>query len=740
MSDIDLQCELDFDPSDSPRSEAASDGSLSEKEGVPPKGKGKAKAKSKASAARGGTREKAGRKKKKGTRECRGCGKQVDIDAMPKGSADCWKCKRAFNCIYNAGVRQGQADWVAEQMDCQRKRRRMLKAYLLKYPDPEEGKKRKTCCVLALKHDVRSESAVDKTRVGEMMWIGHAIHHFQKPKNGSLDADEIKVMFKKKAAAADAIVDQKGPKKAPLRVWFPTKDLVAYRNSFVKAKSYQVDEKTNRKATQEDIDKALSWTMDHHEKAGKASTSLTPQEMGAVLTRSGALDGDGADAFDGNNANMAGGVRDLVSDATESEKEEESEEEDKTDKQKRVKPKAEDSADEDDIDWETKSSRTRSSKQGTPKKERDGASQKSAKSKFFKRDEVVASTLRSLNTWASSQVENAKSHLRTMEQVEKQIGSDERVRSIVQFELTIMEKRKTCLQMILDEGDQASSKLLSWIADVEAAAKASSNAARVGAGDAKEAAALARQRMGAAPPCRSFKHLKTMAGFHDMKDGLHLCNTKEEVDSLVERLKPTRDAINELCVNVNAALSSLKSCVNAAQKKLAEKQEDGASRKKKAARRQGGKILNALVEHGPGLALEVPHFPLGAQGVREHLRCSRRPLLIKLPKDCEVLSPVARSIMDSFVVVFQKARGDAISSATKKFNGDPKAAKPESVSKRFRVSQPAKGKPAKVIDDLVDQLFQDHRLVPTADLPAKLRDLTSASCFGISSGYEAESF
>ena len=187
------------------------------------KGSGSRDSRGCSSPARGAKGRGQGRKPKKGMRVCSSCGKDVPGDLMPRGSPDCRTCKRIWNCIYNACERQGQLDWYHDHHSCPKKRRRLVLMCKQKYPGPDEGNKKKACNILTLQHSVRAESGVDKTKLGEMMWIEHAIHHFQKPKNGGMDIDDIKDMFKRKAKEPGAMTDQEGPSKAPFRVWFKTK-------------------------------------------------------------------------------------------------------------------------------------------------------------------------------------------------------------------------------------------------------------------------------------------------------------------------------------------------------------------------------------------------------------------------------------------------------------------------------------------------------------------------------------
>ena len=260
---------------------------------------------------RGGAKAGAGRKPmKKGERACSCCQWVMANDLFPKGSDKCPPCKRGANNIYNASVAQGQLEWYHEQMNCSVKRKRLLKNYQNLHPEPPEGQNRKPCQLLALKSSIKAESGIDKMAMGEMMWIGHAIHNFQKPKNGSMDADEIKQMFKAECRKEGSLTDQLGPKKAPLRVWLKTKDAVNFRESFLRSKDMEVTESTNKKATQDDLDKAFSWVQSNMDKAGRINNGLNMQDMAANMLKASSADGTGA--WDAAAADLTRGVRDLV--------------------------------------------------------------------------------------------------------------------------------------------------------------------------------------------------------------------------------------------------------------------------------------------------------------------------------------------------------------------------------------------------------------------------------------------
>ena len=174
----------------------------------------------------GGKRGNAGRKvRKEGDRCCPTCTKIMPADMFPKGCDKRHACKRAVNNLFNAAERSNELDWYYEQMNDASKRKRLVGAYLKTYPEVA-NKKRSPCSILSLKQSIKGETAVDTVKLGEMMWIGHAIHHFQKPKNGGFDVDEIKAMFKAACETPGALVDEEGPKKARVRVWMKTKDIV----------------------------------------------------------------------------------------------------------------------------------------------------------------------------------------------------------------------------------------------------------------------------------------------------------------------------------------------------------------------------------------------------------------------------------------------------------------------------------------------------------------------------------
>ena len=232
-----------------------------------------------------------------------------DAVVFPKGSAFCPVDKKARDNLYNSAKAQGELDWYQLQMDSQDKRKTLLEAYHKMCPEIFSEKKRKAVCMLTLKVSVTTETIIDRSRLGEMMWIGHFVSWAAKPKNGAMDIDEARGDFHIRCKNPGALTDNLGPVKAPLRVWVGTKDVIAYTDRFKKAKMSESTEKVMKKATQEDIDKAYAWVQEAHgsEGASFATSALSIEETAGVMMRTTA---GGESAWQGQLANLPVSIKD----------------------------------------------------------------------------------------------------------------------------------------------------------------------------------------------------------------------------------------------------------------------------------------------------------------------------------------------------------------------------------------------------------------------------------------------
>ena len=570
--------------------------------------------------ARGGARG-GGRKAtvKKGNRACHSCTKEYANELYPKGSANCRRCKKSLNVIYNASAAQGELEWYYAQTNCSKRRKHLVNAYMKKYPDPEEGKKRPSLKLLELVHQVSAESSVDHKAVGEMMWIGHAIAHYQKPKNGGFDVDEIKEMFKTSYNTPGAITDKKGPNKAPLRVWMKTKDLVEYRNSLVKSKMYRVHEKSVKKSTQEDVDKALSWVQNNVDKAGGASNCLSMPEQGALLAR--AADNN-HEAFSGEAINLASAVKDVLSDDENDTQKADEHEEDQADG-----AEADEDKEEGPAGWETCSQKTKRSSSGiaetTPQK----------KPKWFDRDKSVASAVRLATSWHDSQLESARQLLMEIQAEEVKLQSDPAMIADFENETKLLENRRKMLEFVMTAGAPGSTALDQAIGRYARKADDHKAAIKAAGQDPRALAAAARARMGQAPPCKSFQQLKTLCAFKLDIDQYHDTDSQDDIDKVGTKLQPARDAINELITYAKQAFGHLAELYQAGNKKKLDKAGSKALAQAAALKKGRGLPSSTLVEHASHCGVPVEVVALAE--APKHFKLDQ-PLVVRVGKQNEM--------------------------------------------------------------------------------------------------------
>lgn len=221
---------------------------------------------------------------KTGTRQCQGCFKHRPADLFPAGSKYEVECKRALDCIYKSCERQTQLDWYYEQTGMQEKMKKLLAKYFEIHPVTKKMK-RPPIKLLQLKESVKVSTMVDRDDLNKMMHEEAFVHFAVKPKNLGMTDPEARLEFKRLCKLPDAILDEDGPKHSRNRCAVNTEKLVIFRNRIEKSRSYSLEEKVNKKPTQEHIDKAYSSIQQHHDTIGCASGAGTMLDMAGWAMR-----------------------------------------------------------------------------------------------------------------------------------------------------------------------------------------------------------------------------------------------------------------------------------------------------------------------------------------------------------------------------------------------------------------------------------------------------------------------
>jgi hypothetical protein len=332
-----------------------------------------------------------------------------------------------------------------------------------------------------------------------------------------------------------------------------TKDTVGFRSTLSKSKEYEVAGKTNKKANQEDIDKALSWVQSDHDKTGGASSGLSMSESAKVMLKSSNGSGE---AWQGQMASLSGCLRDLIPDdgkaLVEADDDEEVDEEEKD-------PNGDDEGDEDG--WETGSTKTATT--SGSKRKAEPKSESGKKAKWFDRSKAVASATRSLKLWKDQQAK-AGAELVVNMTMELSKVSTVGVEYVVENEVVILTNRMDMLKLVVNIEKDGPQILQDRLKSIEDTAETKKKAVADSKGDPYELAKAARERMTHAPPCRLYKDLTTLKQLADDVESCHLAETQKEIDDILETLKPKRAAVNDLLSTSNAALTNLQSRVAAA--------------------------------------------------------------------------------------------------------------------------------------------------------------------------------
>eukprot|EP00959_Pyramimonas_sp_CCMP1952_P383057 8026638-Pyramimonas_sp.AAC.1 len=137
--------------------------------------------------------------------------------------------------------RQGKESWFATQRDDCNKCKKMLDSYKEVACEADgTAKKSHTWSLVKYKESVEVSSGVKNYARGRMMWKKQATDFWQTVDGGEMTKDQAKAKWdveSVKAKEDDALWDNDGPEKAPLRIRVHTYDDVDYGSSFKRKKA-----------------------------------------------------------------------------------------------------------------------------------------------------------------------------------------------------------------------------------------------------------------------------------------------------------------------------------------------------------------------------------------------------------------------------------------------------------------------------------------------------------------------
>ena len=191
------------------------------------------------------------------TKQCAGCQKHFPNEEFPPSSKFCAQDKQAVQNFNNAVKKQNMVEWWEKVQANPKKFKRILFLYNKKHP-MQVGRKRPAPRCVQFEEQHRMELQVLADGVWEMLCVDGYIHEMGKPKHGSIKPLVAREDFWKKHREPDSIVDEDGPTtELKERLATKTKDLITHRDADIQSKVLTVRDREQKKASEEDINKAV---------------------------------------------------------------------------------------------------------------------------------------------------------------------------------------------------------------------------------------------------------------------------------------------------------------------------------------------------------------------------------------------------------------------------------------------------------------------------------------------------
>ena len=177
---------------------------------------------------------------KKGTKQCKSCGKTLDHSCFALNQLNCQKCKKAIDVLYKKAKAQNKKDWFLETKQSPTKLRALLNAYFAALDEAKKlGKTKATFCLVQYTETVAAESATRSIDKGRMMWEDQAIGYWMSFEGGyskKMAQDKWEEMKEDMKTDDTVISDQKGPKHSRLRLRVHTDDEVNFEDAYIRRK------------------------------------------------------------------------------------------------------------------------------------------------------------------------------------------------------------------------------------------------------------------------------------------------------------------------------------------------------------------------------------------------------------------------------------------------------------------------------------------------------------------------
>ena len=174
----------------------------------------------------------------KGKKDCRACGRRLELAHFQINQLNCTDCKKALDVISKKAREQNKKEWLAQQKSCPKKLKKMLLNYFAAVNAAKSlGNRRTTWSIASYMKSLECESVSRTTERGVMMWKQQALAYWESLAGGSLSSELAEAKWAELVATIDEhIHDQKGPTKAPLRFRVRTEDIVNLSSAYMKRK------------------------------------------------------------------------------------------------------------------------------------------------------------------------------------------------------------------------------------------------------------------------------------------------------------------------------------------------------------------------------------------------------------------------------------------------------------------------------------------------------------------------
>ena len=670
-----------------------------------------------------------------GKKSCLNCGKVKSLEEFPPGSANCRDpCKRIIDNLRSSFERARKKDVFDDMMKDETARKKLIRAYIMKCGVPKGmrgGKKKKEAgfCALQFLQEVRVEEQLVRDGVYEMMHEVAFMSHAAKPKHyppTGLDQESAKSEFLKLSRETNAIVDFLGPtQKYQMRVGIKVKTLVTHRSLTAKAQAYQLKDKEKKKATQAEVNAAYNRLYKDMAEVGGATNALS--NIDVLKNLASASDRDGG-AFDGDQFSLTdiGSVMEYMAknDARHGEEEEEV-------------AGGENEEEDDDNDAMTEGSSRTATGTGRGKSTKRQASivsaegspvEKKLKKVWFDRDSKIADAMRKQEQWLCN-IEKSLANVST-ELTDCLSGIPDAMKAKLSSEIRIARTRVEGVALVLAKPPQPgqstgqADEAAAIVPGAEAAAPATPGAPAAdapkdlsastedptevpswqktardalgkyiasfaGSSGAVKAGDLeaARQRLGSAPPCSSYRYLKCIFEFQRMVNDLLFANTPDDIKASINRMEPWKHALSELLTMSKQAVRKLKSGVS-----TITKENERASKRVIASLGNAAAPANNsdLFEHAPTLGQNIPCKEFSAFPATE--MDWKKPGIIALPDKLEmfnkegVVALAMKSFMNKFAASDQRAT-------------------------EGRAQRPLKSDSAKVVQELIAKIVPEDLII-----------------------------